>query len=82
MTGIYKFQGFSTKNAKTMQGIVSLGVLAAKILVEDISNEYRRKRKSEVDVARTRIETYIRSSLRTAFAQVFATYSIDMRHET
>jgi len=44
MTGIYKFQGFSTKNAETMQGIVSLGVLAAKILVEDISNEYRRKR--------------------------------------
>lgn len=59
---------FDLGNVETMQGIVSLGVSAAKILVEDISNEYRRKRK-EVDVARSRIETYIRSSLRTAFAQ-------------
>ena len=61
---------FDGGNIDTMQGIVSLGVSAAKILVEDISNEYRRRRKGEVDVARNRIETYIRSSLRTAFAQV------------
>lgn len=61
---------FDSGNIDTMQGIVSLGVSAAKILVEDISNEYRRRRKGEVDVARNRIETYIRSSLRTAFAQV------------
>ncbi|XP_059459874.1 protein unc-13 homolog [Corylus avellana] len=60
---------FDGGNIDTMQGIVSLGVSAAKILVEDISNEYRRRRKGEVDVARNRIETYIRSSLRTAFAQ-------------
>uniref|UniRef100_A0A6M2ELW9 MHD1 domain-containing protein n=1 Tax=Populus davidiana TaxID=266767 RepID=A0A6M2ELW9_9ROSI len=60
---------FDSRNVETMQGIVSLGVSAAKILVEDISNEYRRKRKGEVDVVRTRIDTYIRSSLRTAFAQ-------------
>lgn len=60
---------FDTGNIDTMQCIVSLGVSAAKILVEDISNEYRRKRKGDVDVARSRIETYIRSSLRTAFAQ-------------
>ncbi|KAJ6745623.1 PROTEIN UNC-13-like protein [Salix koriyanagi] len=60
---------FDNGNVDTMQGIVSLGVSAAKILVEDISNEYRRKRKGEVDVVRTRIDTYIRSSLRTAFAQ-------------
>ncbi|KAF9681103.1 hypothetical protein SADUNF_Sadunf06G0190700 [Salix dunnii] len=60
---------FDSGNVDTMQGIVSLGVSAAKILVEDISNEYRRKRKGEVDVVRTRIDTYIRSSLRTAFAQ-------------
>jgi hypothetical protein len=72
---------FDRGNAQTMQGIVSLGVLAAKILVADISNEYRRKRKSEVDVARTRIETYIRSSLRTAFAQVSLCNLFD-RHET
>ncbi|KAF5456472.1 hypothetical protein F2P56_025955 [Juglans regia] len=60
---------FDSGNIDTMQGIVSLGVSAAKILVEDISNEYRRRRKGEVDVARNRIDTYIRSSLRTAFAQ-------------
>ncbi|MBA0699897.1 hypothetical protein Goari_001498, partial [Gossypium aridum] len=47
-------------NIYTMQGIVSLGVSAAKILVEDVSTEYRRKRKGEVDVARNRIDTYIR----------------------
>ncbi|KAJ4825086.1 hypothetical protein Tsubulata_035201 [Turnera subulata] len=60
---------FDSGNIESMYGIVSLGVSAAKILVEDISNEYRRKRKGEVDVARSRIDTYIRSSLRTAFAQ-------------
>ncbi|GAV65539.1 DUF810 domain-containing protein [Cephalotus follicularis] len=60
---------FDHANMDTMEGIVSLGVSAAKILVEDISNEYRRKRKGEVDVARRSIDTYIRSSLRTAFAQ-------------
>lgn len=60
---------FDRGNIEAMQGIVSLGVVAARILVEDISNEYRRRRKAEVDVARSRIDTYIRSSLRTAFAQ-------------
>nr|KYP65139.1 hypothetical protein KK1_011368 [Cajanus cajan] len=63
---------FDRGNVETMQGIVSLGVAAAKILVEDISNEYRRRRRNEVNVARERIETYIRSSLRTAFAQANA----------
>ncbi|KAK6912746.1 hypothetical protein RJ641_022347 [Dillenia turbinata] len=60
---------FDSGNIESMQSIVSLGVSTAKILVEDLSNEYRRKRKGEVDVARNRIDTYIRSSLRTAFAQ-------------
>ncbi|XP_061369584.1 protein unc-13 homolog isoform X2 [Gastrolobium bilobum] len=60
---------FDRGNVETMEGIVSLGVAAAKILVEDISNEYRRRRRTEVNVARERIETYIRSSLRTTFAQ-------------
>ncbi|KAF3784283.1 hypothetical protein EJ110_NYTH30436 [Nymphaea thermarum] len=60
---------FQAETIDLMQSVVSLGVLAAKILVEDISTEYRRKRRGEVDVARNRIETYIRSSLRTAFAQ-------------
>lgn len=65
---------FDGGNIESMQTIVSIGVSAAKILVEDISNEYRRRRKGEVDVARSRIDTYIRSSLRTAFAQ--ASYSV------
>ncbi|KAG6389465.1 hypothetical protein SASPL_150933 [Salvia splendens] len=60
---------FDSANIYTMQAIVSIGVVAAKILVEDISNEYRRRRRNEVDVALSRIDTYIRSSLRTAFAQ-------------
>ncbi|KAK6236815.1 hypothetical protein QUC31_020614 [Theobroma cacao] len=65
---------FDSVNMYTMQGIVSLGVSAAKILVEDVSSEYRRKRRGEVDVARSRIDTYIRSSLRTAFAQASLYY--------
>jgi len=60
---------FNSGNLDTMECIVSLGVSSAKILVEDISHEYRRKRREQVDVARNRIDTYIRSSLRTAFAQ-------------
>uniref|UniRef100_A0A2P2KFQ2 Uncharacterized protein MANES_16G110800 n=1 Tax=Rhizophora mucronata TaxID=61149 RepID=A0A2P2KFQ2_RHIMU len=59
---------FHSDNIELMQCIVSLAVVAAKILVEDISQEYRRKRK-EVNIARDRIDTYIRSSLRTAFSQ-------------
>lgn len=61
---------FDAGNIESMPTIVSIGVSAAKILVEDISNEYRRRRKGEVNVARNRIDTYIRSSLRTAFAQL------------
>ncbi|XP_023743121.1 protein unc-13 homolog [Lactuca sativa] len=60
---------FDKGNINSMQSIVSLGVSAAKILVEDISNEYRRRRKND-DVAKSRTDTYIRSSLRTAFAQI------------
>ncbi|XP_042488455.1 protein unc-13 homolog [Macadamia integrifolia] len=60
---------FNRTNIESMENIVSLGVTSAKILVEDISHEYRRKRREEVDVARNRVDTYIRSSLRTAFAQ-------------
>lgn len=60
---------FDNMNINTMPNIVSIGISAAKTLVLDISHEYRRKRKGEVDVGRSRIDTYIRSSLRTAFAQ-------------
>ncbi|KAG0495052.1 hypothetical protein HPP92_006046 [Vanilla planifolia] len=60
---------FSADNIEYMQCIVSIGVSAAKILVEDISHEYRRK-KRDVDVARGRVDAYIRSSLKTSFAQI------------
>ncbi|CAD5166828.1 unnamed protein product [Musa acuminata subsp. malaccensis] len=56
-------------NIENFQGIILLGVPAAKILVEDISNEYHHKRREETDVARSRVDTYIQSSLRTAFVQ-------------
>lgn len=59
---------FHSDNIESMQSVVSLAVVSAKILVEDISHEYRRKRK-EVDVARERIDTYIRSSLCATFGQ-------------
>ncbi|KAL5771159.1 hypothetical protein ACOSP7_015313 [Xanthoceras sorbifolium] len=58
---------FDSDSTDLMQSVASLGVVSAKILAEDISQEYHRKRK-EVDVARDRVDTYIRSSLRTAFA--------------
>lgn len=60
---------FHSGNIDSMHSIVSLGVSSAMILAEDISREYRRRRKEEVDVARKTIDIYIKSSLRTAFAQ-------------
>lgn len=57
---------FSASNIENFQGIISLGVSAAKILVEDISNEYHHKRREETDIARSRVDTYNQSSLRTA----------------
>ncbi|XP_078429020.1 elongation factor Ts (DUF810) [Wolffia australiana] len=59
---------FHSSNMDSMYSVVSLGVEAAKILTEDISQEYRRHRK-DVDVPRSRVDAYIRSSIRTAFAQ-------------
>ncbi|KAI5320368.1 hypothetical protein L3X38_040076 [Prunus dulcis] len=59
---------FHSGNIESMQNILSLGLLSAKILIEDISHEYRRKRKG-VNVAHDRVDAYIRSSMRSAFAQ-------------
>nr|KJB65005.1 hypothetical protein B456_010G075600 [Gossypium raimondii] len=61
---------FHSDNTELLECVVSVGVLSAKIMVEDISHEYRKKRK-EFDVAHERVDTYIRSSLRTAFFQVW-----------
>ncbi|KAM6583241.1 hypothetical protein CsatB_010243 [Cannabis sativa] len=57
---------FDSDNIESMQNVVSLGVFSAKILVEDISHNYHKKRK-DTDVARDRVDSYIRSSLRKAF---------------
>ncbi|EOY30686.1 Uncharacterized protein TCM_037808 isoform 3 [Theobroma cacao] len=59
---------YNSDNTESMECVVSMGVLSAKIMVEDISQEYHRKKK-EIDVAHERVDTYIRSSLRTAFGQ-------------
>lgn len=61
---------FQASSVGLMESVLSVALAAAKVLVDDISHEYRRKRKEEVDVARNRIDMYIRSSLRTAFAQM------------
>ncbi|XWS17318.1 hypothetical protein CRYUN_Cryun33cG0057000 [Craigia yunnanensis] len=60
---------FHSDNTESMECVVSTGVLSAKIMVEDISHEYRKKRK-EIDVGHERVDTYIRSSLHTAFGQI------------
>ncbi|XVE98107.1 hypothetical protein REPUB_Repub03eG0076800 [Reevesia pubescens] len=60
---------FHSDNTESMECVVSMGVLSAKIMVEDISHEYRRKRK-EIDVAHERVDTYIRSSMHAAFVQI------------
>ncbi|KAG7636764.1 Munc13 homology 1 [Arabidopsis thaliana x Arabidopsis arenosa] len=59
---------FNIDNVETLETTVSLGILVAKVLGEDISSEYRRKKK-HVDSGRDRVDTYIRSSLRMAFQQ-------------
>lgn len=59
---------FNNANIESMQSVVSLAVLSAKMLAEDTSHEYNRKRK-ETDVACSKVDNYIRSSLRAAFAQ-------------
>ncbi|XP_058114659.1 protein unc-13 homolog isoform X2 [Magnolia sinica] len=60
---------FHPGNVSSMQSIVSLGVLSGKIL-EGISRaKNSRRRREQVDVARNKIEIYIKSSLQTAFAQ-------------
>ncbi|KAK7314422.1 hypothetical protein VNO77_32945 [Canavalia gladiata] len=59
---------FHSDNIESMESVVSLAALSAKILHEDISREYNWKRK-EADVAYTRVDNYIRSSLRAVFTQ-------------
>lgn len=59
---------FRPSNIDSMQEMVSIGMSTANILAE--SCEYHPGTKKKTDVERSRIVTYIQSSLRTAFAQV------------
>lgn len=54
-----------------MEGLLSIAVRAAETLHEDISQEFRRRRKDETNVPLSRVDVYVRSSIRTAFAQVY-----------
>lgn len=58
---------FYSGNTELMQLVASLAILAAKIL-EDISYEYRKKRK-DVDIGYEKVDTYIRLSVRRAYLQ-------------
>jgi len=53
-----------------MTGLLSLAVACTQISHDDISREYRHRRKDNSNVALNRVDVYIRSSIRTAFAQV------------
>ncbi|CAN1148087.1 Protein unc-13 homolog [Linum perenne] len=64
---LFYHDSFNSDNTESMDCVASLAVVAAKLLVEDISNEYHRRK--EVDVACERTGTYIRSSINAAFGQ-------------
>ncbi|KAK8644936.1 hypothetical protein V6N13_118795 [Hibiscus sabdariffa] len=60
---------FHSDNTESMECVVSMAVLSAKTMSEDISHEYIRKRK-ETFATHERVDTYIRSSLRASFVQI------------
>eukprot|EP01018_Ginkgo_biloba_P030442 Gb_20494 [translate_table: standard] len=60
---------FRASGIGLMQSVLPVALAAAKILVEDISLEYLCERKEELDIARNRVDMYIRSSVSTAFAK-------------
>eukprot|EP00249_Psilotum_nudum_P016936 c26066_g2_i1 orf=115-3015(-) len=53
-----------------MENLLPVALNAAQILYEDLPQDVQRKRKEEVDVASNRVDVYVRSSLRAAFAWV------------
>ncbi|RLN03481.1 uncharacterized protein C2845_PM13G11310 [Panicum miliaceum] len=63
--------GWTDKRLLVYHETFNTGISTAKILVEnqDISYEYHSGVKGDIDVMRNRIETYIHSSLRSAFVQ-------------
>lgn len=55
---------------EVMESLLAVAVISAKIQQEDISREHRRRGREETNVPLSRVDVYVRSSLRTAFAQV------------
>ncbi|KAK7319955.1 hypothetical protein RJT34_04684 [Clitoria ternatea] len=60
---------FHDGNLESMQSVVSIAVSSAKILAEDVSLERNKMRKEAYDVACTRVEKYITSSLHAVFVK-------------
>lgn len=59
---------FYRDNVDIMQSLLSMGLSATKILVEHNSRNYQKKKK-EVDVEFSSVDTYIRASMLSAFSQ-------------
>ena len=55
-------------------GVLALAVQSAEILQDDIFQETKRRQKSGNNIAISQVDLYVRSSIRTAFAQVLYLY--------
>jgi hypothetical protein len=53
-----------------MEALLAITVSATEVLQQDVPQEHLHRRKPVADVASGQIEVYIRSSMRTVFAQV------------
>lgn len=53
-----------------MAGLLGVAVRSAQILGEQISREHRGRGKEELNIPLSRVDVYVRSSVKTAFAQV------------
>lgn len=69
---------FYRGNIDVMESVLSLSVTTSRILAEEIAHEYHKESK-EVDIAHTRVETYIRSSVRSAFSQASFSFLLEFR---
>lgn len=64
-------ESFPTGATGLMEHMLSVAISAAQILHDDsFRDQNHRRRKDEMDIAMSKIDVYIRSSLRTSFAQV------------
>ncbi|KAG0560384.1 hypothetical protein M758_10G172500 [Ceratodon purpureus] len=63
-----------------MAGLLAVAVGCAQILQEHISREHRGRVKDEVNIPQSRVDVYVRSSVRTSFAQLMET--VDTRRKS